>query len=176
MGKQLRFLGIDPGSKGGLSLYNHMDNTCETYALHHGTEEDYVNLIRQWSMLYRLVAMVEKVGSMPIAGAKACPLCHKKPTQGTASSFKFGKSAGLLEGALIALGIPRDFIRPALWQKHLSCLTGGDKNVSKKRAQQLWPGVKITHAIADAMLISLFCYKTNRHLIGESDGINESGL
>ena len=40
------------------------------------------------------------------------------------------------------------------WQKYLGCLTKGDKNVSKAKAQELFPDLKITHAIADSLLIA----------------------
>ena len=32
-----------------------------------------------------------------------------------------------------------------------------DKNVTKNRAQQLWPTIKVTHAIADALLLGEYC-------------------
>jgi hypothetical protein len=42
----------------------------------------------------------------------------------------------------------------------MGCLTGGDKNVSKNRALELFPEVdevkKITHATADALLIGKY--------------------
>jgi len=40
-------------------------------------------------------------------------------------------------------------------------MTGGDKNVSKRRAQELFPEIKITHAIADALLIAEYARRTN---------------
>jgi hypothetical protein len=33
-------------------------------------------------------------------------------------------------------------------------MSAGNKNVTKTRAAQLFPGVKMTHAIADALLIA----------------------
>ena len=33
---------------------------------------------------------------------------------------------------------------------------GGDKNVTKRKAQELWPNIKITHAFADALLLGEF--------------------
>jgi hypothetical protein len=33
-------------------------------------------------------------------------------------------------------------------------MSKGDKNVTKRRAQQLFPQLKVTHAIADALLIA----------------------
>jgi hypothetical protein len=57
----------------------------------------------------------------------------------------------------MAAGIPYDLVLPVKWQTAMSCRTKGDKNVSKARAQQLFPDVKVTHAIADALLIAEFC-------------------
>jgi hypothetical protein len=58
--------------------------------------------------------------------------------------------------ALTAAQIPFERVRPAAWQKALGCLTGGDKNVSKRRAQELFPQLKVTHATADALLIAYY--------------------
>ena len=82
------------------------------------------------------------------------------PGQGVASSFKFGQGFGHLEMALTASGIPHTYVAPQKWQKELQCLTKGDKNVSKARAQQLFPHIKVTHAIADALLIAEYCRRT----------------
>jgi hypothetical protein len=35
-------------------------------------------------------------------------------------------------------------------------MTKGDKNVSKRRAQELYPQLKITHSTADALLIATY--------------------
>ena len=77
-----------------------------------------------------------------------------RPGQGVASMFKFGMGYGGLRMALLAANIPFRDVQPQAWQRALGCLTGGDKNVSKAMAQQLFPAVKITHAIADALLIA----------------------
>lgn len=79
---------------------------------------------------------------------------HSMPKQGVASSFKFGRSYGFLRGCLIASGIPFEEVTPQVWQKALGCLSRGDKNVTKARAQQLFPSLKITHATADALLLA----------------------
>jgi len=63
--------------------------------------------------------------------------------------------------ALTAAGIPFERVRPQVWQKELSCLTGGDKNVSKRRAQELFPHLKVIHATADALLIAHYGTKTH---------------
>jgi Holliday junction resolvasome RuvABC endonuclease subunit len=76
------------------------------------------------------------------------------PRQGVSSTFKFGTSYGFLRGVLVALEVPFEAVTPAKWQRSMSCLTKGDKNVTKARAQELFPEVKVTHAIADALLIA----------------------
>lgn len=85
---------------------------------------------------------------------------HSMPGQGVASSFKFGQGFGHLEMALTAAKIPFTYVTPQKWQKELGCLTGGDKNVSKSRAQQLFPHIKCTHALSDALLIAEYCRRT----------------
>jgi hypothetical protein len=69
-----------------------------------------------------------------------------------------GTNYGFLRGMLIACGVPFDEAAPHKWQKAMGCLTHGDKNVSKAKAQQLYPGLKVTHATADALLIASYCW------------------
>ncbi len=78
--------------------------------------------------------------------------------------FKFGRSAGLLTGFLIAAGIPYEEITPQVWQKALGLPSkkldekkGQFKNRLKQKAEQLFPQVKVTLATADALLIAEFC-------------------
>ena len=86
------------------------------------------------------MAMIERAWSMP--------------RQGVASSFKFGLNYGFLWGMLCAHHFRFTEITSHKWQRKLECLTKGDKNVSKRRAQQLFPELKVTHATADALLIA----------------------
>lgn len=86
---------------------------------------------------------------------------HSMPGQGVASSFKFGQGYGALEMALTAAGIPFERVTPQKWQKALGCLTKGDKNVSKRKAQELFPQMKVTHATADALLIAEYGHRNN---------------
>jgi len=76
------------------------------------------------------------------------------PGQGVTSCFTFGNGYGHLEMALTAAGIPFERVRPQKWQQAMGCMTAGDKNVSKRKAQELFPSVKITHSTADALLIA----------------------
>lgn len=81
---------------------------------------------------------------------------HAMPGNGVSSMFKFGKQFGTCIGLFAAHHVPVKFVEPRVWQRDLDCLTGGNKRISKAKAEQLFPGVKITHRIADALLIAEF--------------------
>jgi hypothetical protein len=76
---------------------------------------------------------------------------------GVVSAFTFGRGYGGLLMALTALEIPFVDVSPQKWQGAIGCMTKGDKNVSKAKAQAMFPTIKITHAIADALLIAEWC-------------------
>ena len=94
------------------------------------------------------------------------------PKQGVSSTFKFGQGYGFLRGLLVAFKIPFETVTPGKWQRALGCLSHGDKNVTKARAQELFPSIKITHAIADALLIAEYGrrQRLGRSATGASDG------
>ena len=97
------------------------------------------------------------------------PICyieqvHSMPKQGVASSFKFGMGYGGLRMALIATRVTFTTVTPPKWQTAMQCRSHGDKNITKRRAQELFPSLTITHALADALLIASYGYQeaTNR--------------
>jgi hypothetical protein len=91
------------------------------------------------------------------------------PQMGVTSAFTFGKGYGGLLMLLTALDIPFDQITPRKWQTAMGCLSGGDKNVTKRRAQQLFPKLTITHAIADALLLAEFCRRVRGSEYGQEE-------
>lgn len=84
------------------------------------------------------------------------------PQMGVTSAFTFGRGFGALEMALTAARMPFDEVTPQKWQAAMGCLSGGDKNVTKRRAQQLFPDQAMTHAIADALLLAEWCRRVHR--------------
>lgn len=138
-------LGIDPGASGGLALLG--DGQARAFKLPE-TERDTVDLLRSL-IVPGLHAYIERVSSSPQMGVR--------------SAFTFGHGVGGLRMALIALGIPFESVTPQKWQKAMGCLTGGDKNVSKRRAQELYPALRITHATADALLIATYGLRLAGH-------------
>ena len=131
-------IGIDPGRSGGLACIGPGGQDVQVYKLDN-TDRDVHEMLCEYVKVADF-AFLEKV--------------HSMPRQGVASTFKFGQSFGFLQGLLIASGIPFELVTPQKWQGYLGCRTKGDKNVTKSRAQALFPDVKCTHAISDALLIA----------------------
>lgn len=142
------FLGIDPGQSGGIARLNEVSTSPVVAWSMPSTERDIWDLLRDATCLspQDSFCYIEKV--------------HSMPKQGVVSSFKFGKNYGTLRMALVALSIPFDEVPPQTWMKYLGCMSGGDKNRTKAKAQQLFPELKVTHAIADALLIAEFARRT----------------
>ncbi len=130
------WIGIDPGVSGGMALLR-PQGTTETVAFKHATEKDVYDALCDWPD-YAFV-VIEKVSA--------------SPQMGVVSAFTFGASYGLLRGILMGM-YPFEAVTPQKWQRELGCLTRGNKNVSKAKAQQLFPSLKITHSIADALLLA----------------------
>jgi len=144
----MKYLGLDPGSSGGFAVLNDAGEIVIAQKFDKLTERDIWDAIKEHSLSPDIgLAMLEQVGAMP--------------KQGVSSTFKFGTSYGFLRGLLAASDVSYEFVLPRKWQASLGCLTKGCKNVSKAKAQQLWPGHKITHAIADALLIAEYARRTH---------------
>jgi hypothetical protein len=146
------FIGCDPGKSGGvawtgtyqednraidLTGAKNMPDTCLELA----------ELLRGLQKLAqgRVFCYVEKLQAMPRA------------MRGTVASFKLGVSYGGILGVLAGLEIPYDTVSPAVWQKRLGCLSGGDKKITKAKAQAMFPQQKPTHKTADALLLAEYC-------------------
>lgn len=88
---------------------------------------------------------------------------HAMPGQGVSSMHKFGRAVGIVEGVLWRR--PVEYVTPAVWKKALGL--GKDKELSRRRAIELWPGHADKFARAkddgraEAALIALW-YVTTR--------------
>ena len=141
------FIGIDPGVGGGIAAVSDDGVVIVTHKMP-TTDRDVLDVVIGIGGSSR--AMLEFVRS--------------SPQMGVTSAFTFGSGYGRLRMALVAVGIPFDEVTPLTWQKALGCRTHGDKNVSKGRAQELFPTVTVTHAIADALLIAEYARRVERGL------------
>jgi hypothetical protein len=158
------YLGIDPGASGGLaSITLPRDDpfpllpAVHTYKMPE-TERDLWKLVCGWGTcgrapgeLLEVAACIEKVGGyIGGPGFKA----------GSSAMFNFGVGYGRLRMALIAAEIPFEEIPPQRWQKAFGLHRKPNekktsfKNRLKSKAQQLFPGVEVTLATADALLLA----------------------
>jgi hypothetical protein len=130
------YIGIDPGKSGGMAA---IVGSVAVYTKMPATERDVLDWFSEWPPLNSF-ALLERAQTMP--------------RQGVVSAFTYGRGYGALLMALTATKIPFDLVAPAVWQRAMGCLSRGDKNVTKRRAQQLFPKLTVTHAIADALLLA----------------------
>jgi len=164
------WLGVDPGLSGGIGVIQ--TNNLQGYKMRTeahkmpSTEMDLYELLN--GIIQPLdgfepnaFAYLERAHAFP-GGTKyvKCPSCgnmlRTRVSQGVHSTWKFAENFGSIKGILTALHIPFELVTSHVWQKGMGCLTGGDKNISKAKAQQLFPDIKCTHAISDALLICEF--------------------
>lgn len=144
----MMFLGIDPGGSGGMAVVDLGGQPVTTFKFDKATERDIWDALKDHSLGEVGLAVIERVNAMP--------------KQGVSSTFKFGVSFGFLRGLLVASGLAYELVGPVQWQNFMQCRTGGDKNISKAKAHQLFPMLKITHANADALLIAEYARRTWR--------------
>jgi len=135
-------IGIDPGANGAIAWFTNGKPCVEKMP---DTLQDL------WELFQSIVMDAEDTGSGCLAYIEKV---HSSPQMGVVSAFSFGNGYGHLEMALTASRIPFERIRPQVWQKALGCMSKGNKNVTKSRAQELFPTIKCTHSVSDALLIA----------------------
>jgi hypothetical protein len=146
-------IGIDPGQSGGIAWIDEKGRAC--------VEKMPETLADLWDLICDIKQGQGKCPSirldLSVTGCRAfIEQVHSSPQMGVKSAFTFGNGYGHLEMALTAAGIPFERVRPQKWQQVMGCMTKGDKNVSKRRAQELYPQIKVTHATSDALLIATY--------------------
>ena len=136
-------IGIDPGGSGGIAIMR--GDQVEAHKMPKTARD-------LWYLLAGLdpaTCWIEKV--------------HATPQQGVVSAFKFGYAAGVVHQAATCAGLRIEIVTPQKWQKHHGLIVKGrglgqddtsKKNRNKAKAQELFPQLRITHAIADALLIA----------------------
>jgi hypothetical protein len=153
------YIGIDPGASGGIAAVNDKGTVYRVDKMP-ATDAEVLALLEALALAWHPApwAVLEHAQAFP--------------KMGVSSAFNYGRGWGAMQMALHAAEIPFDIVVPRKWQAALSCLTRGDKNVSKRRAEQLFPGLTITHATADALLIAEYCRRLHR---GQSGQETEEG-
>ncbi|MCA3380187.1 MAG: hypothetical protein ING08_08080 [Roseomonas sp.] len=89
-----------------------------------------------------------------------------RPGQGVSSMFSFGMNYGQILGVLSALKVPSTLVAPSKWKPAVGLPTGSDKDASRARASQIWPGAadsfqrKKDDGRAEAALLALYGART----------------
>lgn len=157
-------LGIDPGASGGIArIVDYPEGGADSVEVWKmpETERDLLDLFASYDGT-NIRAYLEKV--------------HASPGMGVVAAFSFGGNYRMIRTALIAREIPFDEVTPQRWQKAIGGLASSgkvvngfkkrDKNVSKRRAQELFPSIKkLTHAYADALLIAEYGRRVERGML-----------
>ncbi len=83
-------------------------------------------------------------------------IVNSRPGEGHVGAHTFGRAKGWLEMGLVAHDVDVRFVSSMMWQTKLECLTRGNKNISQRRATDLFGTQvgRITQDLADALLIA----------------------
>ncbi|NCC40357.1 MAG: hypothetical protein EOM21_13045 [Gammaproteobacteria bacterium] len=147
-------IGIDPGLSGAIVCVRPREVlACLDMPIETGTANRrrisapvLVHLLTQIVQEHRVTTVaLERVAAMP--------------GQGVSSMFSFGRSLGVVEGVVAALGLELSYYSPASWKRRYG-LTGRAKEASRTRALELYPAAaewlerKKDHGRADAILLA----------------------
>ena len=150
-------LGVDPGLSGAIAFFfpDHPERVATEDMPTAAGDVDAVILAKRIAVMAPDVVLIERVSS--------------RPGQGVASTFKFGRSFGVVIGVVGALSVPLHFVTPAKWKSHFRL--DADKERARALALQLFPAVgeqfqrKRDHGRAEAALIARYGAET-LHLVG----------
>lgn len=167
-------MAIDPGWSGGLAAL-----FCD------GREEEIVVAAMPDTAkgIWDLVSDWESRAAVCCGGNISAGIERVAPrsSQGVKSVWTFSQNYAMVQMALTAAGIERyDLIESTAWQKRLDCkfkppklvrlMSKAElgkwrtlkKNLTKQRAQDFYPEFKITHAVAEALLMLEYKRLTSR--------------
>ena len=143
------FMGIDPGKNGGVAVINEIPN--------HENIVSFRCPKTPTEMAYTLVATIpENVSYRDVL--IIIEHVHAMPKNGVVSMFSFGQNLGQWEGILGAFEFDVTYTGPRTWMQHYDCKPGMDKKDRKRYlrgiAEKLFPNIKMTFNISDALLIA----------------------
>lgn len=119
-------LGFDPGQSGAIAAVDHGGNLLWV------EDMPVIEKVVSARLLWQILARHDGVFSLAVIEN-----VHSMPKQGVASSFKFGRSKGVIEGCVAALGCPTELPTPSGWKKDMRL--SRDKDAGRAVAVELWP-------------------------------------
>lgn len=158
----MMILGIDPGVTGAIAITvnGRLHDVRDIPVRQEGSgtvkrrvdSAGLASIIREWRAQLgpdAELAIVERVAAMP--------------AQGVSSVFSLGHTAGAVEGVLLAMGCPIEFVAPASWKRALGL--GRDKADSRAKASLTFPehaGLwtrKCQHNRAESVLLAHYGWR-----------------
>ena len=108
-------------------------------------------------MWHVLIRQNDEIASDPCVAVLERVSC--RPGEGIVSAQRAGEGLGIWEAFLVAAAIPYRLVHPAVWKKWAGLL-GTDKNMSRLRAAERWPGVELgrvkDHGRSDALWMAAY--------------------
>jgi crossover junction endodeoxyribonuclease RuvC len=163
-------IGIDPGLTGALAMISHkgLQAVHDMPTMIKGNGEGavknqvdpgaLVDVLRAWKAghdNHEFMVLIESQGPVRLPGNKIL---------GGASAFSLAYTAGVIEGVITALKLPRELVTPSVWKKALGLTAKGTdkKALARAMAQRYYPEADIhrvrDHNRAEAILIARYGY------------------
>lgn len=144
------FLGIGPGQKGCLTIFDEKNNP-HMFPFESG---NVIDTLKEWQGLLKnnCLCTIEEPHSF---GKNKCNPC---------TLLALGKNYGYLTGVLDCMGIPYYSVIPAVWERYHGLLKQG-KESSIALVEQLFPGINLYRTqkcttkhdgMSDSVLIALY--------------------
>lgn len=143
-------IGIDPGFSGGIAFIDSDGNSSAHKCPREPSEmsDIFFEAVTQYS-LNDISCCIEHV--------------HAFPTDGRSSAFKFGYNFGVWNGIISSMDLKCWEVTPVVWQKFFDTpkfkIKKERKRWLKNLAQELFPHMRVTFNISDALLIAEYCRK-----------------
>ena len=158
-------IGIDPGLQGSVAILDSdgiLQGLVDTPTLSVKVQRG----IRHVYDAPGLVALLQPYASLH--SHVVIEASQAMPGQGTRSTFTTGYGMGLWIGILATLELPYTSVRPGVWKRSLAL--GKDKEASRLRAIQLFPGAELRrkkdHGRAEALLLAYYGCQQRRAVCG----------
>ena len=146
----MNYIGIDPGSRGGVAVLNDDDGIAALYSFFKLTPHEIWKIFKTYSV-GPAHAVIEKVNGFP--------------GMSVVSVSTFMENYGILQGLMTALGIPFDRVPPLTWKREMGLTRKSGKTNRKERkqlsmnlAKKFFPYREgITDDTAEALLLAVYC-------------------
>ena len=129
-------LAIDPGVHGAFALYSPNDPYTVQVQDVPTLKVKVAKRTRNQPDLHRMHAYFTSVAMLSPTHV-ICEEPHSMPHDGVVQAFTLGHCCGAIQAFITGLGCPVTYIRPNAWK--LAMRLTGDKDLSRKRASQLFP-------------------------------------